>query len=77
MIGARWGKTVRVIRIVELMDCLTALKGLAEGLERSGPPLASLVQAPPTELKPGLERVENIWPAASELAAPTIRPASA
>jgi putative membrane-bound dehydrogenase-like protein len=69
MIGARWEKTTtRHANRPELIDCLTALKGLAEGLERSGPSLSSLAQAPPVELKAGLERVESIWPAASELA---------
>ncbi len=53
---------------LELVDSLAMIKGLAQGLERSGPPLSSLVRTPPAELKPGLDRLEGLWPAASDLA---------
>jgi putative membrane-bound dehydrogenase-like protein len=69
MIGARWReKAARDEIRLKLTDCLTMIKGLAEGLERSGPPLSSLVLAPPADLKPGLDRIDSIWPAASTLA---------
>ena len=51
-----------------LVDRLTILKGLAEGLERSGPPLSALVATAPPDLKVGFERLANLWPAASAIA---------
>ena len=51
-----------------LVDCLATLKGLAEGLERSGPPLAALIATAPPELKTGFERVSSLWRAASAIA---------
>src|SRR5262249_38578648 len=49
-------------------DCLSMLKGLAEGLERSGSPLSALLATPPAELKAGSEQVESLWRAASAFA---------
>jgi putative membrane-bound dehydrogenase-like protein len=50
------------------IDALTMLAGLAEGLERSGPPLHAVIATPPPELKPDLERLALLWPAARALA---------
>jgi putative membrane-bound dehydrogenase-like protein len=50
------------------LDSLTMLAGLAHGLERSGPPLRAVIAAPPPELKPALERLAPLWPAAAALA---------
>jgi putative membrane-bound dehydrogenase-like protein len=49
-------------------DALNMLAGLAEGLERSGPPLSAVIAAPPLELKPHLKEIEKLWPAAKALA---------
>jgi putative membrane-bound dehydrogenase-like protein len=46
-------------------DAMTLLAGLADGLERAGKPLHSLVAAPPTALKGPLERLSPIWPIAT------------
>jgi putative membrane-bound dehydrogenase-like protein len=46
-------------------DAMTLLAGLADGLERSGIPLHTLVTAPPPSLKAPLERLAPLWPAAS------------
>jgi putative membrane-bound dehydrogenase-like protein len=50
------------------IDCLTMLAGLAEGLERSGPPLYQVIATASTGLKEPLGRLTPIWPAASALA---------
>ena len=50
------------------LDALTMLAGLAEGLERSGPPLHAVIDAPSPELKSHLERLATLWPAARSLA---------
>ena len=50
------------------IDALTMLAGLAEGLERSGPPLHAVIATAPPDLKPHLERLAPLWPAASALA---------
>ncbi|HKI20743.1 MAG TPA: PVC-type heme-binding CxxCH protein, partial [Isosphaeraceae bacterium] len=50
------------------IDALTMLAGLAEGLERSGPPLHAVIATPSPELKPDLERLASLWPAARALA---------
>ena len=50
------------------IDALTMLAGLAEGLERSGPPLRALIASPSPELKPQLERLATLWPPAQALA---------
>jgi putative membrane-bound dehydrogenase-like protein len=50
------------------IDALTMLAGLAEGLERSGPPLHALIATPSPELKPDLQRLALLWPAARALA---------
>jgi len=42
-------------------DALTMLAGLAEGLERSGPSLHSMIAMPTPELKQLLERLEKLW----------------
>ncbi len=47
------------------------LAGLAEGLERSGAPLRSLVFEPASDLKGELDRFESIWPVAGALATST------
>jgi len=51
-----------------VVDCLTLLAGLAEGLERSGPRLDALILSAPRDLKPIFDRLEPLWPAASALA---------
>jgi putative heme-binding domain-containing protein len=51
------------------IDSMVMLGGLADGLERSGTPLGSLVSAPASELKGELDRLAPIWPAAGALAA--------
>ena len=48
---------------------MTLLAGLADGLERAGEPLHSLVAVPPAELKGPLERLSPLWPIASTTAA--------
>jgi putative membrane-bound dehydrogenase-like protein len=69
MIASRLGeKRADPPRGRTLVDCLTMLKGLAEGLERSGPPLFALIATAPPELKAALGRVESLWKAASALA---------
>ena len=68
LVAARWRQSSAGDKSrPELTDCLTIMRGLAEGLERSGAPLASLILAPPVELKSGLTRIEAIWPGASAL----------
>ncbi len=52
-----------------IMDCLSILGGMAEGLERSGPPLSALIAAGTPELKAGFEKIETIWTAAALVAA--------
>jgi putative heme-binding domain-containing protein len=49
-------------------DAMTLLAGLADGLERSGIPLHTLVTAPPPTLKAPLERLAPLWPLASATA---------
>jgi putative membrane-bound dehydrogenase-like protein len=49
-------------------DALTMMQGLAEGLDRSGTPLSEWIATPPAELKPHLERLAPLWPAAAALA---------
>ncbi len=49
-------------------DWLTMLAGLAAGLERSGPGLHALIEAPPEELKLPLGQLAVMWPAAAALA---------
>ncbi len=49
-------------------DWLTILAGLAAGLERSGPGLHALIEAPPKELKAPLGELAVMWPAAAALA---------
>jgi putative membrane-bound dehydrogenase-like protein len=72
MIGTRWRQTAPSHEMrLELADCLAMMGGLAQGLERSGPPLSSLVATPPAELKSELDRTESLWRAASELAVST------
>jgi putative membrane-bound dehydrogenase-like protein len=68
-IRSHWRKLAisRDVRL-QLVDSLAMMEGLAHGLERSGPPLSSLVSTPPAELKSSLDRMESLWPAASELA---------
>jgi len=44
------------------------LAGLAEGLERSGPPLHAVIATPTSELKLPLDRLEKLWTAARALA---------
>ena len=51
------------------LDALTLLSGLADGLERSGPPLHALIAEAPTELKSPLDQLSPMWPDASKLAA--------
>jgi putative membrane-bound dehydrogenase-like protein len=46
-------------------DAMILLAGLADGLERSGTPLHTLVAAPPASLKASIERLEPLWPVAS------------
>jgi putative membrane-bound dehydrogenase-like protein len=53
---------------VSFADALTMLAGLATGLERSGPPLSVLTATPPPDLKPDLDRLAPLWPAASAIA---------
>ena len=48
---------------------MTLLSGMADGLERSGPPLHALIAGAPPELKSPLDRLAPLWPAASKLAA--------
>ena len=55
------------------IDALTMLAGLAEGLERSGPPLHALIAAPSPELKPQLERLATLWPPLERSRFPTNR----
>jgi putative membrane-bound dehydrogenase-like protein len=50
------------------IDVLSMLAGLAKGLGRSGPPLHSVIATASGDLKPQLERLAPIWPAASGLA---------
>jgi len=50
------------------LDSLTLLAGLAEGLERSGPSLHALISTARLDLKPALERLAPLWPAARALA---------
>ncbi len=50
------------------IDALTLLSGLAEGLERSGPPLHAIGQTASPEVKSQWEKLAAIWPAASALA---------
>jgi putative membrane-bound dehydrogenase-like protein len=49
-------------------DALAMLDGLAEGLERSGATLHSLIEKPPPELKSVLDQLATLWPLASDLA---------
>ncbi len=51
-----------------VIDCLTLLDGLAEGLERSGPGLHALISSAPPDLKPIFERLDRLWPTATALA---------
>jgi len=51
-----------------LPDCLSILRGLAEGLERSGAPLSALIATAPGELKANADVLETLWPAAMALA---------
>src|SRR5262249_10682540 len=44
------------------------VKGMAEGLERSGSPLSTLIANAPAELKANLKLIESLWSAASVLA---------
>jgi putative membrane-bound dehydrogenase-like protein len=46
-------------------DAMTLLAGLADGLERSGHPLHTLVAAPPDSLKASIARLAPLWPSAS------------
>ncbi|HZW31971.1 MAG TPA: c-type cytochrome, partial [Isosphaeraceae bacterium] len=57
------------------LDALVLLAGLAEGLERSGPPLHAWIAAAPPELKSAVERLAALWPVAASLAR-SDRPAS-
>jgi putative membrane-bound dehydrogenase-like protein len=50
------------------LDSLAMLAGLADGLDRSGPPLHSLIASAPVEWKPVLSRLAPAWPAAAALA---------
>jgi len=47
---------------------LTLLAGLADGLERSGPPLDAWIATAPPELRPSLDRLAPLWPVASKWA---------
>jgi putative membrane-bound dehydrogenase-like protein len=49
-------------------DSLLMLAGLAAGLERSGPPLRVLIEAPPAELKEPLGHLARLSPAAAAAA---------
>ncbi len=51
------------------LDAMVLLSGMADGLERSGPPLHALTAGAPAELKSPLDRLAPLWPAASKLAA--------
>jgi putative membrane-bound dehydrogenase-like protein len=48
---------------------LTMLAGLAEGMERSGPPLRDIIHKPPSDLKSDLDRIAPLWQVAADLAA--------
>jgi putative heme-binding domain-containing protein len=50
------------------VDCLSMLAGLAEGLDRSGPPLHAVISNAPPALKTHLSRLAPFWPATSALA---------
>jgi putative heme-binding domain-containing protein len=50
------------------LDSLELLAGLAEGLERSGPSLHSMITMPPLDLKSALKRLAPLWPIAEALA---------
>ena len=50
------------------LDALAMLAGLAGGLDRSGPPLHSLIASAPVEWKPVLNRLAPAWLAAAALA---------
>ena len=52
----------------ETKDAMTLLAGLADGLERAGRPLNTLVASPPADLKAPLERLAPLWPIASTTA---------
>jgi putative membrane-bound dehydrogenase-like protein len=47
---------------IDVDDAMTLLNGLADGLERVGPPLPALIAAPPPELQGPLNRLDAIWP---------------
>ncbi len=69
IIGARWrAKNADGQNRRALIDCLTVIRGLAQGLERSGPSLATLASNPPPELKDAFERIKSLWPSARALA---------
>jgi putative membrane-bound dehydrogenase-like protein len=53
------------------IDSLVILAGLAAGLERSGPTLHALFEAPPDELKAQLSRVARLLPVAAAVAVST------
>ena len=50
------------------IDVLSTIAGLADGLERSGPPLHSVMAIAPSDLKSQLNALAPIWLAASALA---------
>ncbi len=49
-------------------DAIVLLAGLADGLERAGKPLHTLVAAPPPDLRDSLARLAPLWPIASRAA---------
>jgi putative membrane-bound dehydrogenase-like protein len=68
MIGSRWQADTSLPADRKLMDCLSLVRGLAQGLERSGLPLSAMIANPPRDLKSGIVQLQAIWPAAVALA---------